>query len=114
MLRAPGGGTITAVQIDAGETVMPGQVVLVLADLSLLRIETTDLSERDVGRVAVGQRANVYLEALGTEIQGRVMGIAPQATIIGGDVVYPVYVQLDEQPPGLRWGMSADVEIGTE
>jgi hypothetical protein len=54
------------------------------------------------------------VEALNAEIQGRVMDIAPQATIIGGDVVYPVYVQLDEQLPGMRWGMSADVEIETE
>ena len=93
---------------------MPGQVVVTLADLSLLRVETTDLSERDVAGVSVGQRASVYVEALGAEIQGRVAGVAPQATTIGGDVVYVVYIQLDEQLPGLRWGMSADVEIATE
>jgi multidrug resistance efflux pump len=113
-LSAPSGGMITALQIDAGETVMPGQVVVTLADLSLLRVETTDLSERDVAGVSVGQRASVYVEALGAEIQGRVAGVAPQATTIGGDVVYAVYIQLDEQLPGLRWGMSADVEIATE
>jgi HlyD family secretion protein len=113
-LRAPSGGTVAALQIDAGETVMPGQVVLVLADVSLLRVETTDLSERDVARVSTGQKANVYVEALGTEIQGRVVGIAPQATTIGGDVVYTVYIALDERVSGLRWGMSADVEIRTE
>jgi HlyD family secretion protein len=113
-LRSPSGGTITALQIDAGETVMPGQVVLALADLSLLRVETTDLSERDVARVSVGQKASVYVEALGVEIQGRVVSVAPQATTIGGDVVYTVYVELDQQVPGLRWGMSADTEIGTE
>jgi HlyD family secretion protein len=113
-LRAPSGGTITALQIDAGETVMPGQVVVVLADLSVLRVETTDLSERDVARVAVGQKATVFVEALGAEIQGRVVGVAPQATTVGGDVVYTVYVQLQEQLRGLRWGMSADVEITIE
>jgi HlyD family secretion protein len=43
-----------------------------------------------------------------------VVGIAPQSTTIGGDVVYTVYVALDEQPPGLRWGMSTEVEIATE
>jgi HlyD family secretion protein len=113
-LRAPSDGTITALQTDAGETVMPGQVVAVLADLSTLRVETTDLSERDVARVAAGQKASVYVEALGAEIQGRVASIAPQATTIGGDVVYTVYVELDRQVPGLRGGMSADVEIATE
>jgi len=33
--------------------------------------------------------------------------------MVGGDVVYAVVVELDEQPPNLRWGMSVDVEIIT-
>ncbi len=88
--------------------------MLALTDLLHLQVETTDLSERDVARVALGQEALVYVEALGEEIQGQVVGIAPQATTIGGDVVYTVYVELDEQPAGLRWGMSTEVEIDTE
>jgi len=113
-LRAPFAGTISALTISPGETVVPGQTVLALTDLLHLQVETTDLSERDVARVALGQEALVYVEALGDEIEGRVVGIAPQATTIGGDVVYTVYVALDEQPPGLRWGMSTEVEIDTE
>jgi multidrug resistance efflux pump len=113
-LRAPFASTISALTISPGETVAPGQAVLALADLSHLQVETTDLSERDVARVALGQDAIVYVEALGEEIEGRVVGIAPQSTTIGGDVVYTVYVELREQLPGLRWGMSADVEIATE
>jgi HlyD family secretion protein len=113
-LRAPFAGTVSALTISPGETVAPGQAVLALADLSHLRVETVDLSERDVARVALGQPTIVYVEALGEEIEGRVVGIAPQSTTIGGDVVYTVYVELDEQLPGLRWGMSADVEIATD
>jgi hypothetical protein len=77
-------------------------------------VETTDLSERDVAQVELGQEAIVYVEALNKEIEGRVMAIVPQSTTIGGDVVYAIYVDLDEQPPGLCWGMSAEVEILTE
>ena len=113
-LRAPFAGTISQVAISPGETVAPGQTVLTLTDLRHLQVETTDLSERDVARVEPGQRALVYVEALGEEIEGRVVGIAPQATTIGGDIVYTVYVALDEQPPGLRWGMSTEVEVDTE
>jgi len=40
--------------------------------------------------------------------------LASQADMIGGDVVYAVVVELDEQPPGLRWGMSVEVEIATD
>ena len=113
-LHAPFGGTVTALEIGPGETVLPGQVVLVLADLSHLQVKTTDLSERDVASVAVGQAANVSVEALGTQIAGRVVRIASEATTVGGDVVYQVVIALDEQPANLRWGMSVEVEIATE
>jgi len=112
-LRAPFAGHVAALEVRAGETVLPGQVVSALADLGRLQVETTDLSERDVARVAVGQQATVYVEALGVEIGGQVARIASQATTVGGDVVYAIVVALDEQPPGLRWGMSVEVEIAT-
>lgn len=112
-LRAPFAGTVTALEIGPGETVLPGQAVLVLADLSRLQVKTTDLSELDVASVAVGQRANVSVEALGIRVPGRVVRIASQATTLGGDVVYEVVIELDEQPTGLRWGMSVEVEIIT-
>jgi HlyD family secretion protein len=112
-LRAPLAGTVAMLEASVGETVLPGQTVLTLADLSHLQVETTDLSERDVDNVAVGQQATVYVEALGLEIAGRVVRIANQASKIGGDVVYTVVVELDEQPPDLRWGMSVDVGITT-
>ncbi len=110
-LRAPFAGTVTALQVGPSELVLPGQTVLTLADLSHLQVETTDLSERDVARLAAGQSVTVFIEALNAEIRGRALRIAPQATVVAGDVVYTVSIELDEQPPGLRWGMSADVEI---
>jgi multidrug efflux pump subunit AcrA (membrane-fusion protein) len=112
-LRAPFAAKIAAVEVCPGEAVMPGQVVVKLADLDHLRIETTDLSERDVSEVEVGQRARVYVKPLDTEVSGQVVHIASQATTIGGDVVYAVTVALDEQSEGLRWGMSAEVGIDT-
>jgi len=114
VLRAPFAGTITAVEVSPGETVLPGKVVVILGDLSQLQVETSDLSERDVGKVLVGQEARVFVEALNEEVEGRVVEISPQATTVGGDVVYTVIIELNEQPQGLRWGMSAEVEIVTE
>ena len=111
---APAVGTVIALEVGPGEAVMPGQVALTLVDLSRLRVQTTDLSELDVARVAVGQRASVYMEPLGVTVGGRVVRIASQAGLIGGDVVYAVVVELDQQPPGLRWGMSVEVEIATD
>jgi multidrug resistance efflux pump len=113
-LRAPFAGTVAALEVGPGETVLPGQMVLALADLGRLQVQTTDLSERDVAQVTVGDRAIVHVEPLGVEIDGQVVRVASQATTVGGDVVYQVVVALDEQPPGLRWGMSVEVEIVTE
>jgi multidrug efflux pump subunit AcrA (membrane-fusion protein) len=113
-LRAPFDATVTALEVNLGEMVQAGQTVIVLADLSHMQVETTDLSERDVVHVTVGQPTVAFVEALGAEIPGRVVQVAPQATVIGGDVVYTVIVELDEQPADLRWGMSADVQIENE
>jgi multidrug resistance efflux pump len=110
-LRTPLTGTVPALGVNAGEMVNAGDVVAPVADLGHLRVETTDLSERDVARVAAGQPATVFVEPLNADVPGRVTQIAPAATVIGGDVVYMVVVELDEQPSGLRWGMTAQVEI---
>lgn len=113
-LRAPFDGTIVSVDVAPGETVVPGRVVILLGDLSKFQIQTTDLSERDVTRVKVGQKASVAIEALGETFTGKVAEIALVSSTLGGDVVFTVTIELDKQPPGLRWGMSADVTIETE
>lgn len=110
-LTAPLAGTVISVDISPYETVTPGQVVIVLGDLSKYQIETTDLSERDVTQVQIGQPATVFIEALDAEFPGTVVDVARISSEIGGDVVYKVTIELDEQPAGLLWGMSADVEI---
>ena len=110
-LIAPIAGTVVAVEVSPAETVSPGQTVVTLGDLSKYRIETTDLSERDVTRVQVGQSATVFIEALGEEFEGKVVDVARISSELGGDVVYKVTIDLNKQPEGLLWGMSADVEI---
>ncbi len=113
-IRAPFAGTLTSLAISAGEMVQPGQVVLTLADLAGLQVETTDLSEQDIARVAVDQPVKVLVQASNEQIAGRVAAIAPQANVVGGDVVYTVTITLDNLPADLRWGMTVDVEIGGE
>ncbi|MBN1429014.1 MAG: efflux RND transporter periplasmic adaptor subunit [Anaerolineae bacterium] len=110
-LRAPFDGNIVSVEITPGEVAMPGQLIIVLADLNTLQVETTDLSERDISKVKTGQSAQVYVKALNSHLEGHVARIAPQATTLGGDVVYKVTIALDEQLEGLLWGMSVEVQI---
>jgi RND family efflux transporter MFP subunit len=112
-LVAPFDGTIAAVDISTAETVVPGRVVVIIGDLSELQVETTDLSERYVPQVQIGQPASVFIQALGQEYSGKVLDISRISSTIGGDVVFKVTIGLDEQPQGLLWGMSADVKIET-
>ena len=113
-LTAPFEGTVVEVNISPGEYIQPAQVVIVIADLQNVQIETTDLSELSIASVQVGQPATVYIEALDEEFPGKVTTISPISGTIGGDVVYKVTIELDEQPADLLWGMSTDVEINVE
>jgi RND family efflux transporter MFP subunit len=110
-LLSPVSGTVTAVDISIGETVTPGRVLITVADLKTFRIETTDLSEVDIPQVKVGQPAKVFIEALNKDATGKVVEIAQQSETVGGDVIFKVTIELDEQPEGLRWGMSAEVNL---
>lgn len=110
-LIAPFDGIVVAVNISPAETVTPGQVVVIIGDLSRFQIETTDLSERDINKVKIGADANIFIEALASEFTGQVVNIDYLSSTLGGDVVYKVTIELDEPLNELMWGMSADVEI---
>jgi RND family efflux transporter MFP subunit len=113
-LKTPIAGTVIKVEIAPGETANPGQTAILVADLGHMRIETTDLSERDIPAVQIGQKASVFIDALDESFPGEVTDIDRQSQTVGGDVTYRVTIELDEQPAGLRWGMSAEVEIQVE
>ncbi len=113
-LMAPFDGTVASVDIHPAEFANPGQIVVTMGDLSHFQVQTTDLSEKDVPSVKIGQTANLFIQAINQEVSGKVTDIARVSTTVGGDVVYAVTIQFDKQPEGLRWGMSVDVKIGTE
>ena len=113
-LTTPITGTVIKVDVGLGESVNPGQVIFVIANLSHMRIETTDLSERDIPAVKIGQTVSVFIDALDESFEGEVVDIDRQSETVGGDVTYKVTIELSEQPDGLRWGMSAEVDIQTE
>jgi HlyD family secretion protein len=114
-LTAPFAGTVTAVAIHQGELAAPGLPIVTLGDLSVLRIKTTDLGESDVGRLQVGQTATVTFDALpGVRLQARVAEIAPMASSEQAGTNYTVTLDLAQTDPGLRWGMTAYVDIATK
>jgi HlyD family secretion protein len=112
-LLAPFSGEVASVGASVGDYVSPGQIILVLSDVNHMHVETTDLSERDVPKVKLGQTATVTIKALNQNVPGKVSAISPQADSLGGDVVYKVTILLDTLPSNLRPGMSVDVQFNT-
>ena len=108
-LTAPFAGTVMALKATVGDYVPPGLTVAIVADLTRLRVETTDLSELDVTAVSIGQECTVSIEAIGKSVPGHVVSLSPLPTTLGGDVVYAATVELDSVPQGILAGMSAEV-----
>ncbi|MBI4762157.1 MAG: HlyD family secretion protein [Chloroflexota bacterium] len=111
-LTAPIDGIVAQVDVIAGEYAAPGKVLIVLSNVDQLQVKTTDLSERDVTKVKVGEPAVILIDALNREFSGTVISISPLASVLGGDVVYEVTLVFDEQPVGALAGMTADVRFG--
>lgn len=110
-LRAPFGGTVAAIRVRPNEWATPGVPLIDIASLGNLQVETTDLSEIDAARVAVGAQAMITFDALPeAEVTGRVIRIAPKASE-GSGVNYTVWIALDKIPEGMLWGMTAFVDI---
>ena len=111
-LVAPYDGTVVSIDAVPGEVIEPQQTVLQLGDLNRLQIATTDLSERDVARLRLGQAASVQVKAFANPLSGRLSSIGVMAEKSeDGDTVFKVIVDLDEQPAGLLWGMTGEVRI---
>jgi HlyD family secretion protein len=113
-LRAPFAGTISDISVRKGEWVTPGQPILLIADLTGLHIETTDLNEIDAARVKVSNPVTLTFDALpGVEVKGTVESISPKSSE-GSGVNYTVVIKMDELPALLRWGMTAFADIRVE
>jgi len=113
-LRAPFAGTVSELSVRQNEWVVPGQPIILLADLSNLQVETTDLNEIDVAQIEVGDSVVVTFDALpGVEVKGKVVRIASKSSP-GAGVNYKVVVELEEIPPQLRWGMTVFLDIAVD
>lgn len=111
-LRAPIAGTVADLSVSTGESVASGQTIVTVGDMSTWLIETTDVSELDIVRVVVGDKAQITFTALPSiEATGVVDSIQVRGTTAGGEVSYTVTIRPDVFLPQLRWNMSANVSI---
>lgn len=127
-LRAPFAGTVTALNISAGEQVAAGVPLLQLADTTVWQVETLDLTEMDVVGILPGSEVTVTFDALpdltlaGTVAHvrpvgenSRMMTLYDPSTpeeVLTGDVVYKVVITPEQQDARLMWNMSSLVDFG--
>lgn len=110
-LRAPITGTVASLDINPGEQATANQVILRLADLRKLQIETKDLTELQVVHIQEGGQGKITFDALpGVELPGKILRIRPYGDTSSGDIVYRATLVIDNtQESRLRWNMTAAI-----
>jgi multidrug resistance efflux pump len=111
-LKAPWDAMIATVDITPGSQV-GGAPVMTMVDISHLQFVTNNLSERDLGRVAMGQKVNLTLKTYpDAKLTGTVAAIAPLAgEPVGDAATFAVRIDLDATDLALRPGMTGQVQI---
>ena len=115
-LVAPTAGTVLSIEVATGSMVGAGSPIMTLLDTTRLEFHTTNLSERDLARVAPGQTVQVTLKAYPNDvIEGSVARIGSQATgMVGDAAVFPVIISISSAELDIRPGMTGRVEIAGE
>ena len=110
-MLAPFSGRVLSVTGKVGDTVAANSVVVEMADLSQLEVQTT-IGQQDVTSVQAGQSATITFDARPSEtFTGKVSRVVPKKASTSGAVNYTVFVSVDKAPNGLLPGMTADADI---
>jgi multidrug resistance efflux pump len=109
-LRAPFDGTITSMNLKAGQYVEAGKPVATIGDLTGWVVKTTNLTEIDVVDVKDQHTVSVTLDAMpGKSFRGMVTAISQNYSVRQGDIVYEAAILLADLDPNMRWGLTAQI-----
>ncbi|MCB2129941.1 MAG: efflux RND transporter periplasmic adaptor subunit [Rhodobacteraceae bacterium] len=109
-LRAPFAGIIDSLDVERGEWVPAGTPIATLLALDPIVVRA-EVSETDVGFVAVGDKVNVRLVS-GDALEGTVRHLAREAS--AQTRTYPVEVALPNPEGAIPAGMTSDVRLYTK
>jgi HlyD family secretion protein len=111
-ITAPFNGTIQKISYKVGDTVTAGAEIADVADTSSMEFDVS-VDELDIAKLAVGQTANITLDALSdtTTIKGEVAKVAVSGTASSGVTTYAVTVKIDDQLSKIKSGMNANADI---
>jgi len=108
-VRSPLDGVVLARFIEPGELAAQNTPLLKVGTADHLVLECA-IDEADIGSVTVGKKVAVSLYAFGdTVFEGEVFDVAPDAD--RAKKSYLAKVQFEKAPPGLRSGMTAEVNV---
>jgi len=118
---SPIDGIITRINAEVGEMVMtgtmnnPGTVIMEVGDLSQMLV-VAQVDEADVGKLEVGQKATVLLDAYpNREFQGTVYTIALSSDLSRQSTkYYRTEILLEQTKQRLHSGLTANVDIETQ
>jgi len=111
ILTAPIDGVVAYVGLEVGEYAGPQATAVTLLGESQFSIEA-EVDEADIGSMVIGQEVQITFDAFpGDALTGRVIAIAPQASIDLGLVSYRVTIETDSTDLPLRAGMTANAEV---
>jgi HlyD family secretion protein len=122
-LVAPIDGTVIGLQKEQGEMALgstfQADVVMTVADLSSMEVEV-DVNENDIVRVELGDSVDIEIDALADKVfKGIITEISQLASTMGAGTQnaitnFKVTVKMISNPPEIRSGMNATVEILTD
>lgn len=106
---SPIDGEVIVRAVEPGQTITTSDTVLVLSDRLIV---SAQFDETDIGRVKVGQKALIILDAYpDIKLDGVVDHIAYESEIVNNVTIYDVSILLKKIPEILRSGMSVSVEV---
>lgn len=104
---APLDGTVIARNLEPGQAVSADKPLLVLSDRLIVRAQ---VDETDMARIALGQRAEIRLDAYPQQLlPARVEHIAYESKTVNNVTIYNIEVLPENAPSFIRSGMSAAV-----
>ena len=109
-VTAPFDGTVMDVNVVVGEQVGPETWAVKIADTRAWYVETSDLTELEVVKIALGSKVDIAPDALDDVVMTGVVESISQAYLMqGGDVLYRVKIKVDEIDPRVLWGMTVEI-----
>ncbi len=109
---SPIDGIVTSVDAKVGELASPGKPILSLISSQKFQIETY-VSQNDLGKIKIGDKAAVTLDAYGSGVNfdASVISIDPAATVQNNIAGYKVTLQFNQNDDRVKEGLNANIAI---